>query len=122
MSLLKRLMYYAGGFVIGLIILFFFLGGKKTSCAYGPNARVLKNIRLKERVFSDAAKQTMQLKTIDTAEISFVLTEGSVDFSKSNTKLDSCKSYVIESTLREKQILLHVENCNNQAKINTIEY
>ena len=44
MKFIHRLGYYLGGFSIGLILLAFFLQGKKTSCDYGPNARTTKNI------------------------------------------------------------------------------
>ena len=120
MKLAQRLLYYFGGFGIGLIILFFFLGGKKTSCDYGPDARVLKNIRIKKRIFSEDASSTMQIHQIDTAEISYILEEGDVNFSKSNTKLDSCKIYFIEGLVKEKKINLLIENCDSIAKIKTL--
>ena len=62
MRLIQRLGYYLGGFSLGLIILAFFLSGKKTSCAYGPNARVLKNINTKKLVYSDLVKDAINNK------------------------------------------------------------
>ncbi|MBP2832646.1 DUF4258 domain-containing protein [Aquimarina sp. U1-2] len=121
MKLAQRLFYYLGGFVIGLIILFFFLGGKKTSCNYSPTARVLKNIRSKESVLSQQVLAQMKSYDIDTADISILLLKGSVDFSKSNTTLDSCKIYFVEGTVKEKAISLFVENCDSIAKINTLK-
>lgn len=121
MKLAHRLFYYLGGFVVGLIILFFFLGGKKASCDYSPNARVLKNIRIKERVFSEQALSSMQSYSIDTADVSSILTNGSVDFSKSNTKLDSCKTYLVEGTVKEKTVSLFIKNCDSIAKINALK-
>lgn len=121
MKLAQRLFYYLGGFAIGLILLFFFLGGKKTSCDYSPTARVLKNIRIKERVFSEQAIANMQQYQIDTADISHILLKGSVDFSKSNTKLDSCKTYFIEGEIKEQNIGLIIKNCDSIAKINTLK-
>ena len=40
MAFLKRLGYYLFGLSIGVIILSFIFSGKKTSCNYGPQARV----------------------------------------------------------------------------------
>lgn len=117
MKLAHRLLYYLGGFAIGLILLFFFLGGKKTSCNYGPNARVLKNIRLKKRVFSNEVKKNMRTYRIDTADISYILKKGKVDFSKSNTNLDSCKEYQITGKTKEKNITLRINNCDSVARI-----
>ena len=48
MKFIHRLGYYLGGFSIGLIFLAFFLSGKRASCDYGPDARVLKNIGQKK--------------------------------------------------------------------------
>ncbi|MDY8135707.1 hypothetical protein [Aquimarina sp. 2201CG5-10] len=121
MKLAQRLFYYLGGFGIGLILLFFFLGGKKTSCDYSPNARVLKNIRIKERAFSEQALYNMNTYKIDTADISALLKNGSVDFSKSNTKLDSCNTYTIEGLAKEKNISLLIENCDSIARITTLD-
>ncbi|AXT59825.1 DUF4258 domain-containing protein [Aquimarina sp. AD10] len=121
MKLAHRLFYYLGGFGIGLILLFFFLGGKKASCDYGPSSRVLKNIRIKERVFSKMVQNSIQTNQIDTADISYLLLEGDVDFSKSNTKLDSCRTYFIEGLVKEKIISMLIENCDSIARINTIQ-
>lgn len=120
MKLTQRLFYYLSGFAIGLILLFFFLGGKKASCDYSPSARVLKNIRIKKRTFSKEAIDHMKTYQVDTADISLLLTKGSVDFSKSNTKLDSCKTYFIEGPVREINIYMLIENCDSIAKINIL--
>ncbi len=120
MKLAQRLFYYLGGFAIGLIILFFFLGGKNASCDYSPSARVLKNIRIKKRAFSKEAIDNMKTYQVDTADVSLILTEGSVDFSKSNTKLDSCRTYFIEGSTRKKSIYMLIENCDSVAKINIL--
>ncbi|EZH75455.1 hypothetical protein ATO12_01360 [Aquimarina atlantica] len=121
MKLAQRLFYYLGGFAIGLILLFFFLGGKKASCDYGPSARVLKNIRIKKKAFSEQASSNMMKYEIDTADVSFLLTNGDVIFSKSNTKLDSCKTYFIEGTVKEKNVNMLIENCDSIAKINVLD-
>ncbi len=121
MKLVQRLFYYLGGFAIGLILLFFFLGGKKASCDYGPSARVLKNIRIKKKTFSEQVSSNMIKYKIDTADVSFLLTNGEVIFSKSNTKLDSCKTYFIEGVVKEKNINMLIENCDSIAKINVLD-
>ncbi len=121
MKLTQRLFYYLGGFAIGLILLFFFLGGKKASCDYGPTARVLKNIRSKQRFFSEESLGKMREYEIDTADISYILQKGNVDFSKSNTKLDSCKIYHIEGQIKESSVQLLIENCDSIARINRLE-
>jgi hypothetical protein len=117
MKFIHRLGYYLGGFSIGLILLAFFLSGKRVSCDYGPDARVLKNIRQKQLHYATQVEAMLQSKTIDSTTISMILKQGDVNFSKSNTTLDSCKIYVVEKTVEDKEIALTVENCKDIATI-----
>jgi hypothetical protein len=121
MKLIHRVGYYLGGFSIGLIFLAFFLSGKKTSCSYGLDARVLKDIRQKEMHYSEASQLLLDDKTIDTTTINYILKKGDVNFGESNTKLDSCKTYMIEGKSNSKEYKLLIENCNKKATINSIE-
>ncbi|MGB0789654.1 MAG: hypothetical protein ACPGQR_08985 [Marinirhabdus sp.] len=112
MKLQHRIAYYLGGFAIGLLILFFFLSGKKTSCDYGPGARVLKNINSKERAYSESVTYKLSRHTIDTATISTVLKFGEVVFSESNTRLDPCGQYTIKGSAQKNRYKIRVENCD----------
>lgn len=120
MKFIHRLGYYLGGFAIGLIILAFFLSGKKTSCAYGIDARVLKNIRIKERAYSEEAIAEMQKLQIDTSAVSTVLQKGDIDFSRSNTDLDSCKTYMVTGNSNAGELELLFENCDSIATLQKI--
>lgn len=122
-SLLRRTGFYLGGVAIGLVIFAFLIRGRGVKCEfdYFPNARTLKNIRLKERHFSPEIRQLIDNKAIDTAEISTILKYGDVDFSRSKTKVDSCKLYIIEGMLRNKEIELTVHNCDSSTIIQTIK-
>jgi len=117
MKFIHRLGFYLGGFVIGLMLLFFFLGGKKTSCDYGPEARTLKNIRIKPRHFSEKALQAFNNQKVDTASISIFLKNGDVIFSESDASLDSCKQYVIRGVVTDKKYKIRVENCENKTTV-----
>jgi hypothetical protein len=117
MKFIHRLGFYLGGFVIGLMLLFFFLGGKKTSCDYGPEARTLKNIRIKPRHFSEKALLAFGNHKIDTTSISIFLMDGDVIFSESDTSLDSCKQYIIRAIVTDKKYKVRVENCENKATV-----
>lgn len=120
MTLLKRIGYYLGGFSIGLVLLAFFLSGKKTSCDYSPSSRVKKNIRIKKIEYAEAASEIMSLNALDTSSITYLLNKGSVNFSESNTKLDSCKVYIIEGNHNNKELRLSIENCDSIATIISI--
>ncbi len=110
MKLIQRLGYYLGGFAIGLIILTFFLNGKKTSCSYGPEARVLKNISIKTLVLSPDI-------ILDSLAIQHVLKTGNIDFSKSDSRQKPCGIYNIEGIYNTKPITLTVKNCDSTATI-----
>lgn len=107
---------------MGLLLLFFILNKKKTSCAYGLDARTLKNIRLKERAFSESTLQFLMQNKMDTSAISFLLLNGDVNFSESNRKLDSCKQYVIEGKVQEKNLKVRIANCEKVATVMTATF
>ncbi|MBC3758967.1 DUF4258 domain-containing protein [Hyunsoonleella sp. SJ7] len=113
MRLIQRIGYYLGGFSIGLIVLAFFFSGKKTSCAYGPEARVLKNINSKPLKFQ-IENSTIE---IDTPLVKELLKTGKVDFSKSDTRREPCGIYIVEGKINEENVELSVENCENNVKI-----
>ena len=128
MSILKRIAFYLGGFGIGLVLLYFFVSGSGASCEYdyGPNSRTLKNIRIKERVFTETTLEVLDRHRLDTSAISNLLRNGDVLFPESNTKLNSCKIYVIEGVVpfmdqTEKILKITVENCSKKATIQNIE-
>ena len=120
MKLVYRLAYYGLGLFFGIVILLFFLGGKKTSCDYSPNARVLKNIRIKERQFSNEAMSFFQNNRIDTSAVSEILDHGDVDFNRSNTDAEPCNIYIISGISKEQNIELEIENCDSTAVINKV--
>lgn len=117
MTLLQRFGYYLGGFSLGLIILAFFLNGKKVSCSYGPDARVLKNINSKTIVYSENVKLSMNKHQIDTTIINYILKKGDVNFSKSDIKKEPCSIYNIEKYYNDQEFMLSVENCDSIATL-----
>ena len=120
MGMIKRLGFYGFGFLIGLMLLFFFLNGKKAGCDYGPDARTLKNIKIKERLFSTQSLQDLKNNNLDTAAVSSLLKSGDVNFGESNTRLDSCKVYVIQGVVKKVKLKMNVQNCEKTATITSI--
>lgn len=121
MKLIQRIGYYLGGFSLGLIILAFFLSGKKTSCSYGPDARVLKNINSKRIIYSLDVNKAINKKLTDTAEISTILKKGDINFSESNPRQKPCGLYQVEGEVNNKSIQLTVENCDSIATIKSFK-
>nr|WP_252730324.1 hypothetical protein [Lacinutrix sp. C3R15] len=105
-----------------MVLLAFFLNGKKTSCAYGPEARVIKNINTKKLVYSDSIYTVLSRKKIDSATIKKALLKGDVDFSLSNTRQKPCGIYTIESYIEDSEVILTVENCDSIATLKNIKW
>jgi hypothetical protein len=122
MKLIHRIGYYLGGFSIGLVVLAFFLSGKKTTCDYSPNARTIKNISIKKKTYTDAAMVTMNNYSLDTLAVNNLIKTGDVNFSESETKTEGCKTYLIENTYDDKDIELRIKNCDSTATILSLEF
>ena len=111
MNFTKRLTYFSGGFLIGLMFLLFFLSGKKTSCSYLPSSRVKKDVMKKNIIFNDTNYK------IDSITIVNSILNGNVNFSKSNTSKKDCNEYYFENEDELMKIWVIVKNCKNQAII-----
>ncbi len=121
MKFIHRLGYYLGGFSIGLVLLLFFLNGKEASCSYGPNARTTKNISAKVLHYTEDAAAFAALHKLDSLTIKNLIQYGTVDFSRSKTKIDSCKLYYLENSYKTKSYGLTIKNCDSIAEIIAIE-
>lgn len=117
MKLIQRIGYYLGGFSIGLVILAFFLNGKKTSCSYGPDSRVLKNINSKKLVYSPNVSALLNNNSLDSTDINYILKKGDINFSESTPRQKPCGVYAVEGTHNDDEITLTVENCDSTATI-----
>jgi hypothetical protein len=122
MKFIHRLGFYLGGFAIGLVILMFFLNGKDASCDYGPNARTVKNISSKPLFYSDEASLFITNNALDSTTLVNLVKYGSVDFSQSDTELDSCKVYHIDNSYKDRDMVLKVKNCDSLATLLDIKY
>lgn len=113
------------GLSIGIVFLTMFFKKKSAETGvyfcYLPNCRTLKDIRSKPMYYSDEVKHKMQEYQIDSLDISYILTEGDVDFGRSDTKSVPCKTYFVESELKKKEWIFTVRNCANKATIQKIE-
>jgi len=120
MNFIHRFGYFLVGGILGSIVVYFIWGKKKTTFCYLPNCRTLKDVRLKKRAFAPSVQELVNNNELDTAAISDAYLNGSVDFSKSNTKLKSCKTYIIESNYNQKSYEFLVENCDSIALIKNV--
>lgn len=124
MKLIHRFAYYFGGFTMGLIILFFFLNNKNASCAYFPDARVLKNIRTTpDIIYSPEALEEIKKINFDTVQTAEILVNGDVDFSRSIVHSpDTCSTYLVTGNRQNEGIELFIENCDSIATILSVRF
>lgn len=101
MSFIKRLVYYLGGVGLGIILLMFFLSGKKTSCDYGPNSRTLKFLKSKPLIKSDELQRTLMSFELDSAEVVSVFIQGKVNFRKSKISNELPNIYSVFITFEQ---------------------
>jgi len=117
MKLSNRLIYFMGGFLIGICILIFIWDKKKTKFPYMPDARVINDVNSKNVHYSNKLHTAFAKNIITASQVQDILKNGNVNFSKSNTKLDSCKIYVIEKILSTKNYSISLENCTNEVRV-----
>lgn len=115
-----RFTLYGIGFAIGIVLVFFFLGGKKASCSWLPNDRILNIISQKKISIDDAVKKKYASTEVDSIKIMNILKKGDIDFSKSQVKNEPCRNYWIEGTDNEKNLIITVELCDSTALVKTL--
>lgn len=117
----RRFALYGFGFSIGIVLVVFFLGGKNASCTWLPNDRMLKIIRSKQLNYSSTVENMILSKEIDSMDIYLILDNGNIDFSKSETKNNPCRKYLINGSNDQKGIELLIELCDSIATVENIK-
>ena len=118
--LVKRIFYYLIGVSLGSIGVYFFWQKKNATFDYGMDARTLKTIRIKKRLFSEDAKTAMRKFDIDTLKIATILNTGDVDFGKGNPRQTPFAEYYITGDKELENISLLVKRCDSSATIEKI--
>ncbi|MFD0991774.1 DUF4258 domain-containing protein [Tenacibaculum geojense] len=116
MNLLKRVGMYLLGVSLGVPIVLFFWNKKEVTFDYGMDARTLKTIRVRKRVYSKNALTTLQQNNIDTAMVSKLLREGDVSFKKSKPRQKPCAEYYVTGDLLD----VYVIRCDSIATIDKV--
>jgi len=117
MELKYRFMYYGFGFTMGIILLLFFLNGKKASCNFFPNERVLNMLNKKHHEYSNDVLELIIQQKVDSSSIVDILQNGDVDFSKSITRQEPCRYYWIDGYIDNKKAAIYVQNCDSLVTI-----
>src|SRR5690606_25356293 len=107
----------------GIILLIFILSGKETSCAYGPDARTLKSILVREKAYSPEAKMFLAENKLDSTALTHVLNHGDVDFEKSQVNKDApCNTYAVFGDYKENVLEFIIQRCDSLATVKKIGF
>ena len=117
----QRFTLYGIGFAMGIVIVFFFLGGKRASCNWMPNDRILNIIERKELLYGDQIEQNLTEAEADSLDIRAILKNGDIDFSKSRVKNEPCRLYWIEGQGKQSSLLISVELCDSIATVSSLK-
>ncbi|ANW95289.1 hypothetical protein AXE80_02850 [Wenyingzhuangia fucanilytica] len=102
-KLLRRFGYYFGGLALGVVAVTYINKQKGTTFNYGPTARVLSQIRLKDTLkISDKAKEVLKQYHLDSLDIQYVLHKGDWNRDKSHVHQKPCPDYWIDATIGKK--------------------
>lgn len=120
---MKKLKFYAIGFIPGLIIVFFILNKKGASCSgYLPNSRVIAESLSKEFKYSDEVKTAMSTYKIDEKFVKdSIITNGKVDFDKSHAQKKPCPEYLITYPEKNPSYEITFEKCEETLTVNTLK-
>ena len=77
---------------------------------------------IKPKVLSVDAIHFLKNHNIDSTSLSKLIATGDVNFSRSETHLDSCKVYCVENKYESKPISIIIRNCGKKAFIDNLEF
>jgi hypothetical protein len=120
---MKKLKFYAIGFVPGLLIVFFILNKKGASCSgYLPNSRVIAESLSKEFKYSEEAKSAMATYKIDEKFIKdSIITNGKVDFDRSHAQKKPCPDYLLTYPEKNPSYEITFEKCEETVMVNGLK-
>lgn len=111
----KRVSYYLIGVVLGSFVVYFMFGSRSDiGCDYFPNARVLKNLRIKPLVMSDLANCQKDCLALDSTDVQMLFAAGAVVFDESEPRKKPCGEYKLKVRLPdEREIVGLAQNCDS---------
>ena len=120
MDWLKRIGYYLVGFSLGGVIVYFIWQKKEVSFDYGMDARTLKTIRIREKIYSPEAQAALNQYKLDSLTVNAILRNGDVHFDKSKPRIKPCPEYLITGKDSLANIELYFKRCDSIATLQRV--
>lgn len=115
--MLKKLKFYAIGLIPGLLIVFFILNQKGTSCSYFPNDRVIAETLTKDFTYSPNFKTEMELNKISEQFLKdSIIAGGKIDFDRSKAQEKPCPKYLLLYPKNNPRIEVNYSKCKENAE------
>lgn len=118
---MRKLKFYLIGLSLGLIFVFLILNEKNASCSYFPNDRVIAETLTKE--FQYEKRFTAEMRALQLNETfvkDSILSQGKIDFDRSNAQKTPCPEYLIFYPSKKPKYEMLFEKCKDTANFRQI--
>ena len=121
--MLRKFKFYIIGLIPGIILVIFILNKKGASCSgYLPNSRVIAETLSKDFQYSPEFKTQMEVLKIDENSLkNQVITNGEIDFKKSDAQKKPCPQYILKSSQNNSEYEITFEKCKEAATFTSIK-
>ena len=120
--MLKKLKFYAIGLIPGLLIVFFILNQKGTSCSYFPNDRVIAETLTKDFTYSPTFKTEMELNKISEQFLKdSIIAGGKIDFDRSKAQEKPCPKYLLLYPKKNPKFEVNYSKCKETAEFTSLK-
>ena len=120
---MRKLKFFLIGLVPGLLLVFFILNKKGASCSgYLPNSRVIAETLSKKPIYTAAFTQEMTAEKITEKFLKdSILTNGKIDFEKSNAQKKPCPSYILLYPKDLPRYEVEFDKCKDEATFSSLK-
>lgn len=120
---MRKLKFFLIGLVPGLLLVFFILNKKGASCSgYLPNSRVIAETLSKKPIYTAGFTQEMTAKKITEKFLKdSILTNGKIDFEKSNAQKKPCPSYILLYPKDQPRYEVEFDKCKDEATFSSLK-
>ena len=113
----KKLKFYSIGLIPGLLIVFFILNQKGTTCSYFPNDRVIAETLTKDFIYSPDFQVEMEVNKITEQFLKdSIIGAGKIDFDRSKAQAKPCPQYLLLYPKDNPRFEVNYSKCKENAE------
>lgn len=121
--MLRKFKFYFLGLIPGILLVMFILNKKGAQCTgYLPNSRVVAETMSKKFVYAEGFAAEMQTLKLDEKFLrDSILTDGFVDFDKSDAQKKPCPTYFLTSKEDQPKYEITFENVRKRLLLSALK-